>query len=234
MSTVYCLVKAQCRKSSEPALYELFASTYYFKKMAFKHWFNDWKSCKVHMDIVIRMPIVIQVFFHGLEADNSFCLPPSLQGMKTWLDSLCRKPGSCTTFLVLFLTTVWRSGSSITPGAAVTYRLGRSSPLSVIPLPLQRIGEWSYPLTWLHTLRLLASHFCSSWDTRQFFIPKSCEIFRTLWWRRGRLPHILSDQCHESVKLCYKAKKKNKNMRIDGDNWNIAWSCSSLTDWSEF
>lgn len=106
MSTVYCLIKAQSHKSSEPALYELFARTYYFKNIAFNHLFNDWKSCKIHMDIVIKMPIVIQIFFQGLEADNSFCLPSSLQGMKTWLDFLCRKPGSFTTFLVLFLTTV--------------------------------------------------------------------------------------------------------------------------------
>lgn len=157
-------------------------------------------------------------------------LSSTLLGTRTWPDSLCRKPGSSTASSVLFWITVSKSGSSTTLGAAATCRLGRSSPPSATLPPLRRTGESSSPLTWLPTLRLPASRFCSSWDTRRFSIPKNCGISRTLWWRRGRLIPFWSERCRESTWLRSEAEKQERSWR---PWWRGLWRSGSLTHWAE-
>lgn len=122
---------------------------------------------------------------------NQFFVPfLAWSGMKIWLGFPFRRPGSSTIFLAWCWITVWRTGSSTTPAAAVICRHGKSSPQFGTLRPTQRTGEWSYLSTWWFTLRLPASHSWSSLDTRQCSIPENWGTFHTLWWRTGRSSHF--------------------------------------------
>lgn len=123
------------------------------------------------------------------EWTSSF-LPCPWSGMKTWPGFLSRRPGSSIDSLVWFWTTVWRTGSSTTPEAAVICHLGRNSPQFGTLLLMRRTGGWNCPLTWWFTLRLSVSRFWSFLDTRQSTIPENWETSHTLWWRTGRSSHF--------------------------------------------
>lgn len=129
-------------------------------------------------------------FFFFIFLADRFSLSCPWLGMKTWPDFHSRRPGSSTASLVWIWTTVWRTGSSTTPGAAVICHPGRNSPPFGTLLLTRRTGGWSCPSTWWFTLRLPANRFLSSSDTRQSSTPENWETSRTLWWRTGRSSHF--------------------------------------------